>query len=239
MGSSMNLGMTCIAGLMAAPAALGGGVVPDDADDIFVGFDGARLTTNRIVEDGAGGFFAEPARVFTGVFGEAGIPGFADDPGYFSTGVLAEGTAIGFNVRDALRRWNGSDFDAIAGETITLARAFGVPGLPEVTTPALAGGFVPGFVFAAADASGTFDEHVDLVLSDPGATGIYLLQLELFIGPGRGAGASLPYWIVMGNEADKADLASAAAHVEAFIVPAPGPAVLMLTGLAAGRRRRS
>lgn len=232
--------ISCGAMLVVSSSALGGpGVIPDDFDDIFVGFESGRVTTSRILDDGMGGFGTEPARVFSAEFGESGLPGFADDPGFFSVGVFDEGTSIGFNVRDALRVWNGANFDAISSSTVSLAFASGVPGSPEVTTPAAAGQSVPGFEFVTAEAMGLFDQHIDLTLSDPMTPGVFLLQLELFIGTGRGSTTSLPFWVVMGNEADPADLDAAIAYTEAFIVPAPGPmALLAALGVIAARRRR-
>lgn len=223
---------------LGTAALAGGGVIPDDFDDIFVGFDSGRVTTSRIIDDGVGGFLTEPSRVFSAEFGESGLPGFADDPGYFSFGVFAEGTAIGFNVLDALRAWNGSDFDAISSSSVTLAFASGVPGSPEVTTPAAADQSVAGFEFVTADPLGLFDQHIDLTLNDP-APGVYLLKLELFLGGPRGSTTSLPYWLVLGNEADLADLGAAIAYTEQVIVPTPGAlAPAAFIAVAALRRRR-
>lgn len=227
--TSLALGSTTLAG---------GGIIPDDFDDIFVGFDSGRVTTSRIIDDGAGGFLTEPSRVFSAEFGESGLPGFADDPGYFSFGVFAEGTAIGFNILDAARAWNGTDFNAISSSSVTLAFASGVPGSPEVTTPGVADQFVAGFEFVSAEPLGLFDQHIDLTLNDP-APGVYLLKLELFVGDGRGATNSLPYWIVLGNDADPADLDAAIAYTEQVIVPTPGAlAPAALIAVAAFRRRR-
>ncbi|HVZ93209.1 MAG TPA: hypothetical protein VG797_01740 [Phycisphaerales bacterium] len=209
-----------------------------DLDDVFVGIESGRLTTSRILDDGMGGFGGtEPYRVFPGEFGETGFPGFADDPGYFSDGVLPEGLSLGFNILDAARVWNGSDFDTVSLNTVTLGVALGLPGFPTAVTPTTAGEFVAGFPFALTSEGGFMHQHLEMQLSDPDATGVYLLQFELYIADQRGSTATLPYWFVMNNGADEAEHDAAIAYAES-LVPAPGTGFMLLGGLVSVRRRR-
>lgn len=158
-------------------------------------------------------------RIFRGVFGE--FPNFTDDPGFnAAAGTLPTGTAVGFNILDALRRWDGADFDAIPPERLSISLA-----ATSRMTPALADQFVAGFGFVAADAQGGFHQHLNYFLNVPQSPGVYALKLEL-VAPASGIQPSLPFWIVFrqGNTADLvAQQEAAAAYLNARLLPPACP----------------
>ena len=221
--------------LAVAGAVIAGPVLPDSYEDVYVFPEGGVLTTRALIEV-PGGFESVAARCFAGEFGEVGIPNFADDPGFFSDSLPA-GLELSFNILDAARLWDGSDFDAISPSTLTLTQAAGVPGAASVTTPGSAGGFVGGFAFVTADGGGVIDEHVDILLDAPAGVGVYLLNLQLVDTSGA-LGSSAPFWFVMNNGASKAEVEAAKAYVESVIVPSPGTGLLAMAGLLGLRRRR-
>lgn len=201
--------------------------------DVGVSTYNGRLVTSLIDEGGtlAGGIDRE--RVFGSEFGEAGIPNFSDEPGFY-TDVLTPGTTVGFNILDAVRLWNGSDFSQVSPTSMTISEDSGVPGTMEVTSGA---GFVAGFEFIEADQNGFFDDHPDFLLDAPAGQGegIYLLALEL---TSNNANNSRPLWIVFNNGMDEEDHDAAIEWVVENVVPAPGAVGLAMIAGAAGIRRR-
>ncbi|HBS29471.1 MAG TPA: hypothetical protein DEB06_08495 [Phycisphaerales bacterium] len=185
------------------------------------------------VSDVLGSTGDEPVeRVFAGELGSIEFgPNGIDDPGFFAD-TLTDGTAVGFNIRAALGRWNGAGFDLSISETMTIARFFGSPGQIDAASGV---GFVPGFTLATASGGG-FDEHPVYILNGPGGTpadGVYLLELEV---TSPALQTSLPLWIVFNLNTDEAIHDEAIEWVEANLVPSPG--VLAAAPLALGARRR-
>lgn len=214
--------------------------------DVWVSFDNGRIVTGSADKSTNPVTFTSGVRVFEAEFGELpDFPNLLDEPGFF-TETLPAGTGIGFNILDALRVWNGSDFGTIGAQTMSI---FGDP-FPDgdvATTPGSADVFVPGFQFIEADASGSFDDHPTFQLNNQ-ADGVYLLSIELFTDA-DGIAASEPMYIVFGSNIDGSlgdDIAfelaieSAVDYVNTVIIPTPGTAgLLALAGLAATRRRRA
>ncbi len=224
----------------ASSAALAGEL------DVWVSFENGQIVTGSADKSTSPVTFTSGVRVFEAEFGELpGFPNLLDEPGFY-TEQLAAGTGIGFNILDALRVWNGSDFSTIGSQSMSI---FGdpFPDGPVATTPASAGAFVPGFQFIEADANGFFDDHPTFQLNNQ-ADGIYLLSLELFTDA-AGIANSEPMYIVFGSnldgslgddEAFEAAIESAVDFVNASVIPTPGTAgLLALAGLAATRRRRA
>jgi hypothetical protein len=115
------------------------------------------------------------ARLDTGQFSN-----LSDNPGFDSTsGSFPAGTGIGFDLLDALRVWNGSDFAGVEPEYAMSV----TKGNDVVTTPASAA-TVPGFQFGSADSGGRFHHHVRYFLDplDPftDEDGIWMLTLGLW-----------------------------------------------------------
>lgn len=213
-------------------SALGASATAHEGD-VGVSIYNGRLVTSLVDEGGTLAGAIDRERVFGSEFGEAGIPNFADEPGFY-TDVLTPGTSIGFNILDAVRIWNGSDFSQVSPTTITVSEDSSVPGTMEVTSGA---GFVAGFEFIEADANGFFDDHPDFLLDAPAGQGlgIYLLALEL---TSDAANDSRPFWIVFNNGQDEEDHDAAIEWVVANLVPAPGAAAGLLGALCVFSRRR-
>lgn len=200
--------------------------------DVIVTVEAGRLITATEHDD-----TLEHERVFGGELGEL-IPGFGDEPGFEGHGLPAL-TQVGFDILDALRIWNGSDFGAISPSTLTLELAPGVPGSPSATTPALPG-FVPGFIFGTADEEGEFHQHIGMTLNAPGDEGVYLVQLRAF-SPTDTSGGLVPsesFWLVLNNGMDENTHDAAIDYVRSVIVPAPGALLVSAGMVLAGIRRR-
>ncbi len=179
-------------------------------------------------------------RVF---LGELDAAGFAADPGLFAgpTGsasgplTLPAGGLIAFNIRTSLLAWNGAGFTA-TDHAMRLEFAAGALAATTPTTPAM----VPGFGISTG--TGAFDEHWDFFLTRAAGvlqTGIYLLELDLFLAGSSVQGAE-PIWLVMNFGDTEENHEFAEEWVETNLVPSPGAAgLLALGGLAAARRRRN
>lgn len=184
-----------------------------------------------------------PERVFAAELFEQGGLVFTDEPGWLgpfdNVGQgFAPGTSLGFNIRRALRTWNGDDF--LGGPAAERMRLYDSgPGTNIAFTP-LTDVPVPGFAVvanAAVHATGGFDEHpfYELVTHTPG---IYLLELEIWASDVSIA-PSDPLWIVFNYESSEPEHEEAIEWVEANLVPAPGTlGVLLALPLMARRRRR-
>lgn len=138
---------------------------------------------------------AFPVRVFAAWFGE--LPDFTNDPGFDSeVGTFSPGSVNGFNIRRALRLWNGVDFNQIPDEQIEMR--FGPLGpisTPTDDTP------VEGFGLSVSP-GGIWHHHIGFTLTQPARAGIYLLELELWSDQ-PGLLTSDPFWIVFNqNEPD-------------------------------------
>lgn len=117
-----------------------------------------------------------------------------DEPGFDSeSGTFPAGTAVVFNIRDALKRWSGGGFDPL------------IPGTEETMivsyiqqTRVTGSGFVSGFGIPVA-ADGSWHRHLVFTLTGPGTNdpgkGIYLLELELHSASGAVNG-SYPIYVV-------------------------------------------
>lgn len=195
---------------------------------------GAMAQHQDVIVTPVGGVLTTQARVYGADLG-AIVPNFGDEPG-FESDTLPAFAELGFDVMDAARVWDGSDFDALSASVITIELAPGVPGTPSVVTPA-APGVVAGYVIAAADEFGTLHQHLGMTLGAPASAGVYLLQLRLWEGSGA-VGASEPLWIVLNNGADELEHDAAIAYVEEVLVPSPGLGLMAVAGLGAVVRRR-
>ena len=204
------------------PAFAGAG----HAGDIEIATDAGRLITGSV----AGGSFA-PERVFASELGEV-VPNLTDEPGFEAdAGTLTPGTSLSFRMMDALRVWNGADFDSVSSSTMTLS--FLTLSATTSTTP---GEVVNGFGFNV-NAMGGLHNHPFYQLNAPADTGVYLLELQLM---GGGFADSDSLYIVFNQNADEAIHDAAIDYVRDVIVPTPGVSgLLALSGLVALRRRRA
>ncbi|HVZ93207.1 MAG TPA: dockerin type I domain-containing protein [Phycisphaerales bacterium] len=186
-------------GVALAAALLIGGRASAQHVDVQVQVVANTIVTGRINFSVPPPFPIEPnVRVFSAVFGDSGVGSFTSNPGFNApTGTMPTGTIVGFNILDALRKWNGADFSTIPAERLSI-------NLSTTTrmTPAMADQFVAGFSFVAADSQGSFHQHLNYFLNPPQSLGVYALKLEL-TAPGSGIAGSAPFWVVFrqGNTA--------------------------------------
>lgn len=171
--------------VLAAGAASHAGA--QHGGDIFLELNyQSRLCTARV--DPEFGGILHNVRVFMAEFGES--PNFTNDPGMDSDpGTFPVGSSIGFNIRKALRQWDGTDFNQIPREKIRVRLGiFGPVFTPETDE------VVPGFGMPV-NSQGEFHHHPGFTLMEPASDGIYLLELELW-STADGVLASRPYWMV-------------------------------------------
>lgn len=201
------------AGVALAAALLG--VTPSFAQvhrDVHLYVDGGALTIGAFDFD-AGGAFIPDLRVFPGVFGETANG--TNDPGFnAAAGTFPQGTLISFNILDALRKWDGTDFDAIPTERLFLSL-----GGSNRQTPATAGTFVAGFNITAALANGSLHQHINYFLTSPFSSGIYLLKIELKAG--NIAEPSLPIYLVFRQGTDTMAHEAGLEYVERVLLAPP------------------
>ena len=194
--------------------------------DIAVGVRNGKLVTG--LGDDTSGIARFDTRVFGAefIFDTGSV--FTDEPGFLGPFLdgFAPGASLGFNVRSALRAWDGSSFAATA-LSVTLDN-----GGSRVTTPAT-DVLTPGFTLVA-DASIDFDEHAFFILSG-NVPGTYLVELEL---TSPGLGTSLPFWIVHNYDMSEDDHDAAIDYVVQNVVPAPPAAGIVSLALLAGASRR-
>ncbi len=202
------LGLTSAANTLAQPH--------QDVTPIVVE---GRIVTGRQDFEQPGNPVIPDVRVFPGFFGE--VENGTDDPGFSAPGntvgdprPFPAGTLLAFDIMDALRKWDGADFDSIPAETMTVSL-----GANARTTPTMAGTMVAGFNFVAAGSTGGFHQHTNLFLDEPFSTGVYLLTLRLRCN-WAGAAPSEPFYFVM-NQNDTPENADAAANYVRDVILAP------------------
>ena len=178
-----------------------------------------RMVTGISDFENPGSPIIRGVRVFTTSTGEGGVPGFTDDPGFNAlAGELPPDALVGFDMLDALRVWNGSDFETVAAEPMRLS-LFTLSRF----TPAEAGGFAEGFDFAVVGSNGAVHKHINYRLEAPEVDGIYLLTIHLRVDE-PGIEPSLPAFIIFNNNADEEDVEAAAAYLEDLLEPETCPA---------------
>jgi hypothetical protein len=176
---------------------------------------GAQFTTGAFDFNG-GQTIASAARVFRGRFGEAGQPDFTDDPGFTApSGTLPAQMLVGFDIADAVRVWDGADFDALSPSTITCERFASV-----ATSPGGIGQTTPGFWIDTTGAAGGLHVHMDYYLDAPASDGIYLLTLQVRTNHPTIAHPE-PIFVVfdMNNAGGSAAVDAAVAYVESLLAP--------------------
>ncbi|MBX7166600.1 MAG: PEP-CTERM sorting domain-containing protein [Pirellulales bacterium] len=204
------------------------------AGDIVLKVQGGQIVPGAL---GANDEFAQQC-VFGVELGEI-FPNFADEPGFDSTaGTFPVPSSNGFRLLDAVRAWDGSDFDAFSSERMGV----GFGPLPDVLTP-ISTSTVTGFTLPVA-ADGTWHRHLEYLLSSPADDGIYLMKMSIFSNH-AGVAESDPFYLVFNNNMSEVDHDAAIAWVEENMCnPVPEPSSLMLAAIGAAglavtwRRRR-
>ncbi len=193
-----HLGM--VVGAVAVCGALAGVASAQVHEgDIVLSLVDGRITTGA----GIGAAF-EQRRVFATQLGVS-FPHFNDSPGFDCLpATFPVGSRNGFRILDALRKWDGSDFDQIPVERMELR--FGTT-LTRITpeTP----GVVDGFTLSVGS-NGTWHRHYGYTLLAPASEGVYLLSMSLFSNDAMVA-ESEPFWIVFNDGATQAEADAAAA----------------------------
>jgi len=152
-------------------------------------------------------------RVYPVRLDDGSIPHFENFPGFNAcAGTFDQGTFVGFNIVDALRKWDGASFDQIPeDETMFISSGGGSPILRE--TPPDSGGFVEGFDLSLIGSAGSMHTHVQyfLVSDDPSgpAPGVYMLTLEV-TSTQDGVAPSDPVFIIFADGAPDQELQDAA-----------------------------
>lgn len=216
-----------------ASATSGGQAALADGDDVGLRvFNGQLRTVKSIGEPPAQTIEFGETRVF-GVdlaFDALTSEVRIDEPGYASDEASLLGTPVTFNIRAALRAWNGSSFAPTAQLMSTGSDDLA---LPFLNTPA-SDVSVPGYTFNVQPDL-HFDWKLNGATSSTGA-GIYLVELDL---SSQAFQTSRPYWLVFNYDLPEEDHDLAISWVQENLVPAPGAIALIplsLVGLA--RRRR-
>jgi len=182
-------------------------------DDIALGIAESQLVPGVFQVQGASIATVLSQRVFLAQFEVA--PDFTTEPGFQSlVGAFEGGSRIGFTIRKALRKWNGSEFpqgpEGIPHERIQIKLG---PAANVRLTP-LADESVQGFSLEVND-QGQFHQHPGFTLLAPASNGVYLLELELW-STQSGLLSSPPFWVVFGQNVDEAELRAAASWVRSF-----------------------
>lgn len=200
--------------------------------DLAIGQSQGRIATGVFQVQGENVAPLLSQRVFIAEFGT--FPNFTSTPGFDSlVGAFQGGSQIGFDIRRALRKWDGVSFPEGAGGIpperlqIKLGPAANTRVTP--TTDEL----VTGFSLAVSNSGnsvGEFHHHPGFTLLEPAADGLYLLELQLW-STQAGLGTSAPYWMVFSQNASEEDLHAAASWVRANIWQPVCPADLNNDGM--------
>ncbi len=154
----------------------------------------------------------EERRVFGATLGNP-FPNFTNSPGFDClAGTFPTGSAVGFNLRDALLVWNGSSFEPTGGEVMQVS---------FLSASATSGqGFVAGFTIGVSG-SGSWHNHLGFLLQQGNApaieNGVYMLQMELF-STSASIDESKPFFMLFRRNASQADLDAATAYVTANLL---------------------
>lgn len=204
-------GTLVAAALLTAPQLAAHAQLHDG--DIILTIDGDRLVANVVA-----GASIVPNRVWGTTFVSFD---FTDSPGFDTpSGTLPPSSLVGFNIRRALRLWNGNAFpmgaSGIPAERLRIRKTgFGDVFTPTTDTP------MSGFGISVSS-SGEFHQHVGFTLQAPNGAGIYLLELELWSSVPSIA-TSEPVWIVFNNDLALAERDEAVQWVIDNLITTPCP----------------
>ncbi|HLP84238.1 MAG TPA: hypothetical protein VK157_07805 [Phycisphaerales bacterium] len=194
--------------------AAGGAAAQVHQGDIILDASAGQIRTGGL----ASGAFEERR----GFVAELGFiaPFFASDPGFDNLpGTFAAGSRIGFTIQDALRKWDGSDFDEVSVERLDIARS-----TLNAQTP-VASSSVTGFTLTVG-ANGQWHRHYEYTLFAPAPEsprdGVYLLELTLWSNS-TGIAESEPFYVLFDQNATTAEVLAAQQYmIDTFISPVAG-----------------
>lgn len=225
-----SAGRNTLARVVAAAVlgTVGASIQAQHLNDMAIGQSQGRIAIGVFQLQGANVVPLLSQRVFITEFGT--FPGFANNPGWDSmAGAFQPGSQIGFNIRRALRKWDGVAFPA-GSEGIPIERLqikLG-PAANTRLTPT-SDESVAGFSLAV-NGAGEFHHHPGYTLLDPASDGLYLLETELW-STQPGLQMSMPYWTVFSQNASEEELRVAASWVRANVWQPSCPADLNNDGL--------
>lgn len=182
--------------------------------DLAIGQSQGRIATGVFQVQGENVVPLLSQRVFIAEFGT--FPNFTSSPGLDSlVGAFQGGSQIGFDIRKALRKWDGSSFpqgaEGIPPERLQIKLG---PAANTRVTPA-SDELVTGFSLAVSNSGNTvgeFHHHPGFTLLDPASDGLYVVELQLW-STQSGLGTSEPYWMVFSQNAGEEELRAAASWV--------------------------
>lgn len=204
----MMFAMIGIAVVIAGPADIAS--ARQHAGDVLLELDyQGRIRTGIIDEETD--VPSHNVRVFAAEF----TSDFTNEPGMVSEAqAFPFPGQIGFNIRRALRKWDGSSFEPIPEERIRLQLgSLGPVWTPPTDQP------VPGFAMQVAS-DGEFHHHFGFTLESPASDGLYLIELELW-STDAGILPSAPYWIVFNQNDTQENHDAAIEWVQASLVGCP------------------
>lgn len=186
-------------------------IAQDNGDNLDPGDVGLLVVDNTIVTGLVDNNDIIERRVFVAdLFPFFGFP-FADDPGFDTRlNTLPPFSVIRLNMTDALRVWNGTDFDELATmdtgsgpEPIRVEISFG---MFDVLSPTSPGALVNGPSFAVSTL-GDLHVHPQHLFDPSLPDGLYLLTFE--IESNAGLGTSAPFWFIYEWNSAPGELAAA------------------------------
>lgn len=218
---SVVMGSAMILSLAAAAPVLAHG-------DIWLYSQNGQLRTG-VIDEFPALDRTEGVRVFHAELG-ADVDNAIDEPGLrvLENGLDPAGE-LSFTINRALRMWDGSSFDVLAAQTMTVG--FDAMSVTSPASDAPVAGFGVG-----VDGDGDLHDHYDFLLNAPTRTqGIWLLDVTFHF---TGLASADPVWILFSQDLGEEDVEPAEQWAMAN-VPTPGALSLLgMGGVLAMRRRR-
>jgi hypothetical protein len=203
--STLGFWTACAAGLLAGTAQ-----AQVHEGDIILDTSTGTIRTGSL----QGASFVE-RRVFVSTLGFI-APDFSSDPGFDNApGTFAPSSRTGFTLRDALRKWTGSDF-GIAQGIIPPERMLLTRGPLSALTPTTAS-TQAGFSLQAGS-NGQWHRHYEFTLQSPASDGVYLLAMSLWNTAPTAPAESETFYIVFNQNAPLAEVQAAEAWVLAELL---------------------
>jgi hypothetical protein len=183
----------------------------------------AQIHGGDVELDVVGNQVVTAQRVYGAELGEI-IPNEVDEPGFDSLpGTFPSGSSIRFSILDSLRKWDGSGFDMIPAETLSVRFGSSLGPITTPSTPAIADGFNLNVA-----SNGSWHRHYDFVLNSPASAGIYLLQLQLS-SSNAGIASTDPFFIVFNQNDTELNHDAAIEFVRSLTVPEPPSIAFAMT----------
>lgn len=215
------LGLPIVLSMAAAAPAFAHG-------DIWLYAQNGQLKTG-VIDEFPAEDRAEGVRVFHADMG-VDVDNAIDEPGLRAlVGGLNPAGELSFTINRALRAWDGSSFDLLAANTMTVG--FETLSVTSPTTDSPVAGFGVGI-----DGDGGLHDHYEFLLNAPTRVqGIWLLDVTFHFS---GLQSADPVWILFSQDLAEEDVEPAEAWAVAN-VPTPGAiSLLAISGVVATRRRR-